>query len=118
MSLWQQAVDSGTALLLDEINLEPDDLLKRVEDFESSSQATQHSYPALVLSSKNTSELLEAKYEGDDSQSEDDEYEDDDDFDDEDLINDSLEDTKSSLPWGSLPIDSIVKQFSDDDEFS
>nr|GLL44576.1 CRS2-associated factor 2, chloroplastic [Ipomoea trifida] len=47
MSLWQRAVDSGTAMLLDEINLGPDDLLKKVEEFESSSQATQHSYPAL-----------------------------------------------------------------------
>nr|GMD79404.1 CRS2-associated factor 2, chloroplastic [Ipomoea batatas] len=70
MSLWQRAVDSGTAMLLDEINLGPDDLLKKVEEFESSSQATQHSYPALV---------------------------------------------ESPLPWGSLPIDSMVKQFSDEE---
>lgn len=104
MSLWQRAVDSGTAMLLDEINLGPDDLLKKVEEFESSSQATQHSYPALVLSSKDT---REAKYE--DDESEDDEYEEDDDFDDEDLI------SESPLPWGSLPIDSMVKQFSDEE---
>nr|GLL44590.1 CRS2-associated factor 2, chloroplastic [Ipomoea trifida] len=71
MSLWQRAVDSGTAMLLDEINLGPDDLLKKVEEFESSSQATQHSYPALV---------------------------------------------ESPLPWGSLPIDSMVKQFSDEEQ--
>nr|GMD76807.1 CRS2-associated factor 2, chloroplastic [Ipomoea batatas] len=104
MSLWQRAVDSGTAMLLDEINLGPDDLLKKVEEFESSSQATQHSYPALVLSSKDT---REEKYEHDES--EDDEYEEDDDFDDEDLI------SESPLPWGSLPIDSMVKQFSDEE---
>ncbi|KAK2985340.1 LOW QUALITY PROTEIN: hypothetical protein RJ640_028654, partial [Escallonia rubra] len=40
MSLWKCAIESSKALLLDEICLGPYALLKKVEEFESSSQAT------------------------------------------------------------------------------
>ncbi|KAK3021424.1 hypothetical protein RJ639_046004 [Escallonia herrerae] len=45
MSLWERAIGSSKALLLDEIFLGPDALLKEEEEFEGSSQATVHSYP-------------------------------------------------------------------------
>ncbi|KAK3006629.1 hypothetical protein RJ639_015796 [Escallonia herrerae] len=44
MSLWKPAIESSKALLLDEIFLAHDALLKE-EEFEGSSQATVHSYP-------------------------------------------------------------------------
>ncbi|CAH9124248.1 unnamed protein product [Cuscuta epithymum] len=97
-ALRQRAVDSGMALELNEINPEPDDLLKRVEEFEA---ASQHALDP---------EQLETK---------DDTYNDDypADSDSEDLINDdSLGATESAFPFGSLPIDSLVKQFCDDDD--
>ncbi|KAK3035101.1 hypothetical protein RJ639_032603 [Escallonia herrerae] len=40
MSLWKRAIESSKALLLDEICLGPNALLKNTEEFESSSQAT------------------------------------------------------------------------------
>jgi hypothetical protein len=51
LSLWRNAIDSSKALLLDELELDlcPDLLLKRVEDFESTSQAMEQSYPALIV---------------------------------------------------------------------
>ncbi|RAL37501.1 hypothetical protein DM860_000195 [Cuscuta australis] len=93
-TLWQRAVDSGTALLLDEINLEPDDLLKRVEEFEGTLQAMNRSYPIDTFGGGSGGG-------GGDS-------------DGEDLINDDLLDVvpESELPFGSLPIDAIVEQFS------
>lgn len=52
MSLWKRSIDSNKALLLDELDLDPDALLKKVEEFEGVSQATEHSYPALIVSSE------------------------------------------------------------------
>lgn len=90
MSLWKRAIESSKALLLDEIGLGPDDLLKKVEEFESTSQAIEHSYPALILSSE------------DEPQRED--Y--DEDYDESDLF----EEIDSSVPLGSLPVDKIAKK--------
>ncbi|KAK9935316.1 hypothetical protein M0R45_022423 [Rubus argutus] len=52
MSLWKRSIDTNKALLLDELDLDPDALLKKIEEFEGISQATEHSYPALILSSE------------------------------------------------------------------
>lgn len=113
MSLWRHAIESSKALLLDEINIGPDVLLKKVEEFEGISQATEHSYPALILSSKDgsSSSVLESE---DDPQS--DGYTEDDiysDSDDDDYVNydsDSFEDVDSSVPPGSLPVDMIAEK--------
>ncbi|KAK0573396.1 hypothetical protein LWI29_007516 [Acer saccharum] len=44
MSFWKRAIELSKTLLLDEINLGPDELLKKVEEFENISEATKHSY--------------------------------------------------------------------------
>ncbi|KAK2991234.1 hypothetical protein RJ640_023815 [Escallonia rubra] len=54
MSLWKRAIESSKALLLDEICLGPDALLKKVEEFESGSQATVHSYSKGQILSSST----------------------------------------------------------------
>ena len=80
MSLWKSAIESSKALLLDEIGLGPDALLKVVEEFEGISQATEHSYPALVMSSEDGTGGTKAEDEGYNSEdySEDEMYNDDD----------------------------------------
>ncbi|KAF5746590.1 hypothetical protein HS088_TW06G00761 [Tripterygium wilfordii] len=50
MSLWKKAIESSNALLLDEIGLGSHALLKVVEEFDTVSQTTEHSYPALISS--------------------------------------------------------------------
>ncbi|CAN6469862.1 unnamed protein product [Victoria cruziana] len=47
--LWKHALDLQKALLLDEIDLDPDELLDKTEKFSGHSQAREHSYPALIL---------------------------------------------------------------------
>ncbi|KAM3706337.1 hypothetical protein ACJW31_03G145600 [Castanea mollissima] len=111
MSLWKRAIESSKALLLDEINLGPDALLKKVEEFEGISQPTEHSYPALILSSENSTSSSMAESE-DDPQSEgydeDDIYDDSDDDEYENYDSDSFEEVESSVPLGSLPVDLIA----------
>lgn len=115
MSLWNRAIESNQALVLDDLDLGPDALLEKVEEFERLSQATVHSFPALILPSgddfRNRSEEAEEESSLDDgdNQSYDSEY------DDESDINDSSDGMDSSAPLGSLPIDLIAKQFSDSD---
>lgn len=106
MSLWKRAVESSKALLLDEINLGPDALLEKVEEFESMTQATEHSYPALVVSSPNLSNN-EMNDESDIEIDEDD-VEDYGDDDDDNLF----EELETSIPLGSLPVDLLAKQLS------
>ncbi|XP_047341796.1 CRS2-associated factor 2, chloroplastic [Impatiens glandulifera] len=102
MSLWKRAIDSNSALLLDDkTDMSPDALLKKVEEFGYSTQATEHSYPALLVSNKNGNESVEL-----DSDTEDNSSLDDDDDDDDEEHYDYLSD--SNLPLGSLPIDSIT----------
>ena len=110
LSLWKRAIESSKALLLDELNLGPDALLEKVEEFEGISQATEHSYPAFILSNENGAEGSVASFEDvtEDSYSSDDGLpnEDDDDDDDDDLY----DVVDSSAEPGSLPIDLIVNK--------
>ncbi|KAK9277535.1 hypothetical protein L1049_007079 [Liquidambar formosana] len=115
MSLWKRALESSKALLLDEINLGPDALLKKVEEFEGMSQAMEHSYPALILTSEDGNGDARAEYEdGPDVEEygEDDIYSDDDDDDDDNEyhLSDSYDEVDSSVPLGSLPVDHIAEQ--------
>ncbi|KAF8387701.1 hypothetical protein HHK36_026355 [Tetracentron sinense] len=106
MALWKRAIGSSKALLLDEIELGPDALLEKVEEFEGMSQATEHSYPALILSSgdgASSSEVDGDDYDEDDLYGEGDE---------EDYVSASFEEVESSIPLGSLPVDSIAEGFS------
>ncbi|XP_060169628.1 CRS2-associated factor 2, chloroplastic isoform X2 [Lycium barbarum] len=116
MSLWKNAIDSGKALLLDNVDLKPNDLLNKVEEFESISQAIEHTYPALVLSSKRVAEQSKLIWKGssDDDNDSDDEISDDD-HEDKYYMNNSFEALESTVPKGLLPVDLIVKEFSDDE---
>lgn len=113
ISLWNRAIESNQALVLDDLDLGPGALLEKVQEFERLSQATVHSFPALILPSGdvlgNQSEEPEEESSLDDGdyQSYDSEY------DDESDINDSFDGMDSSAPLGSLPIDLIAKRFSD-----
>lgn len=110
MSLWNRAIESNKALLLDELGLGPDALLEKVEEFESKSQATVHSYPALILLSEDgpgRSSVQEFE-EGSQDYGGDESY--DSEYDDENDIDDSFEGVDSSVPLGSLPVDLIAKQ--------
>ncbi|KAI4328212.1 hypothetical protein L6164_020584 [Bauhinia variegata] len=122
LSLWKRAIESSKALLLDEINLGPDALLEKVEEFEAISLATEHSYPAVILSSEDGAKGLMEDFEDDtegDTYSKD--YTDDDDDDDNDDYvydkdehsEDDLGDLELSAPPGSLPVDLIAKKLGD-----
>ena len=105
-------MESGTAMLLpeeDEMCL--DSLLHQVELFVASIQETNHSFPALI------SEVSSADIDGDgdasdgdatdgDSGSVDDDADDDDDDDNDDGSLDLLE---SSVPFGSLAVDTLTR---------
>ncbi|KAJ6897702.1 CRS2-associated factor 2 [Populus alba x Populus x berolinensis] len=108
MLLWKHALESNKAILLDEIDLGPDALLRKVEEFEGISQATEHSYPALVMSSEDGSSNSISTFE-DDSHSEifskDDMYSDDEYYDSE-----SFEELETSAAPGSLSIDLIAEK--------
>ena len=65
MLLWKRAFELSKALSLDEIDLGPDALLKKVEEFEGISQATGHSYQALILSSEDGTSSSIAESEDD-----------------------------------------------------
>ncbi|XP_008221844.1 PREDICTED: CRS2-associated factor 2, chloroplastic [Prunus mume] len=114
MSLWKRSIDSNKALLLDELDLDPDALLKKVEEFEGVSQTTEHSYPALIVSSEDgTSSSVQVFEEipQSDPYSEYDDYSDNYDYesDDDDAFYDS-----DSIPLGSLPVDVIVEELDHD----
>ncbi|CAI9756289.1 unnamed protein product [Fraxinus pennsylvanica] len=108
MSLWKRAIESGKASVLDEIDLSPDDLLLKVEEFGSISQAMEHSYPANILSNKEgpyTSTKQWKSEEDVDNYNEGDRY----------YIN-SFEAVESSVPLGTLPVDFIAKELRDNVE--
>ncbi|KAI8023033.1 hypothetical protein LOK49_LG03G00291 [Camellia lanceoleosa] len=112
MSLWKCAIETSKALLLDKIGLGPDDLLKKVEEFEGLSQATDHSYPAIVLSGEDGIDSSRAEYRfhnEDHGEDEDYNHDDDNDVDDEYYLSD-FEEMESSVPLGSLPVDLIAKR--------
>ncbi|KAL2547014.1 CRS2-associated factor 2 [Forsythia ovata] len=107
-SLWKRAIESRKASVLDEIDLSPDDLLLKVEEFGIISQAMEHSYPATILSNK----------EGPGSSTK--QLKSDEDYDnyregDRSYINNSFEAVESSVPLGSLPVDFIATQLSDEE---
>lgn len=107
MSLWKNAIESSKALVLDEIGLGPDELLEKVEEFERVSQATVHSYPALILSGE-TAEDQEGPQDENYNSS---------DYDDESYLNEYfVGDDDSSIPMGTLTVDLITKQLSDNEE--
>ncbi|KAH1239114.1 CRS2-associated factor 2, chloroplastic [Glycine max] len=138
LSLWKRAIQSSKALLLDEFNLGPDALLEKVEEFDTVSQALEHSHPAFSLSSKeNDAEGSSANFENsyssdglhteedyakfEDSYSsdalqteeEEEEEEDEDEDEDEDYYDDEDDDlyaVDTSAQPGSLPVDMIVKK--------
>lgn len=117
MSFWQNALDSGKALLLDNTELDPEELLEKVEEFESISQVAEHSYPALVMSGEDS---LRLKQQNNDAEKDD--YREDETYseefdDDESEFSDSFEEIDDPcIPLGSLPIDSIVMQLSDTED--
>ncbi|KAG6429440.1 hypothetical protein SASPL_107491 [Salvia splendens] len=102
MALWPWAIESGQASILHEVNVSPDELLSKVEEFESASQAITHSYPATVYSDDGSSFPDSRALVGEDD--------DDDDFSEDDESFDAM---KSQVPLGSLPIDLLAMQFSD-----
>lgn len=110
ISLWERAIESNKALLLDEKNLDlgPDDLLKKVEEFDGVSQATEHSYSALVLSSEDGTRCSMAEGEVD-FQS--DNYDEDDLYPEDDIYYDTdSSDLDATVPLGSLPVDEIAEK--------
>jgi len=48
--------------LLDEIDLGPDALSRKVEEFKSISHATEHSYPALVMSGEDSIAVTQSQH--------------------------------------------------------
>ncbi|KAL7610672.1 CRS2-associated factor 2, chloroplastic [Lactuca sativa] len=100
--LWRRAIESNKAMLLEDIGVGPDDLLKVVEEFETVSQVAEHSYPAEIVSNE---DFEEGDYSEDESyfdEDSDDEY---DDF------------SQKSAPPGSLPVDFLAEQLRDSDEW-
>lgn len=103
ISLWKRAVESSKAVILEELDLTPDVLLEKVEEFEGTSQAAEHTFTALVLPGNDGAE----DYVDDEDRPE--EYSDiDDDFDDE--CSDDDESFEPVGPEGSLPVDKIVRK--------
>ncbi|KAH7570312.1 hypothetical protein JRO89_XS05G0084400 [Xanthoceras sorbifolium] len=82
MSLWKRAIESSKALLLDEINLGPDDLLK-----------------------KSMAEFKESEYHSDD-----DIYPEDDIDDDDEYYDSDSSELDPLVPIGSLPVDQIAER--------
>ncbi|MCL7051660.1 hypothetical protein MKW94_005334 [Papaver nudicaule] len=112
MSRWKMAIESSKALLLDEIELGPDELLEKVEAFADTLQAAEHSYPALIMSTGEGACILNRDDEdGSDNLSNDDDEDYDSEYGSEDEdYNSSFEELESSIPRGSLPVDAIVEQ--------
>lgn len=115
--LWKSAVDSSLALLLDDAeanNLTPDSLLTLVEEFSVTSQAVEHSFPALLVT--NGDDSLSAEYMNDEPETsvagnEEGQLEQSPDLrDDEHFDLDMFERLESSVPLGSLPIDSMIER--------
>uniref|UniRef100_A0A1J3CQC0 CRS2-associated factor 2, chloroplastic n=1 Tax=Noccaea caerulescens TaxID=107243 RepID=A0A1J3CQC0_NOCCA len=104
ISLWKRALESSKAVILEELDLSPDDLLEKVEEFQGTSQAAEHTYTALVLPGNDGAE----DYVEDEDEDRSEEYSDiEDDFDDESSDDESLEPVG---PVGSLPVDMIVRK--------
>ncbi|KAI4383015.1 hypothetical protein MLD38_008899 [Melastoma candidum] len=83
ISLWRRAINSNKALLLDEPNVSPDDLLKIVEEFDGATRAAEHSFPAIISSKESEPDDAATSFEGG---------------------------WQSNSPLGSLPIDRLAKK--------
>ncbi|KAI3728315.1 hypothetical protein L6452_16949 [Arctium lappa] len=104
MSLWRRAIELNKAMVLEDIGVGPDELLKVVEEFETVSQVTDHTYDAVIVSNEEKS----------DDPEEEDYSEDESDFDDEDSSDDEYgELSEKSAPPGSLPVDFLAEQLGD-----
>lgn len=110
MLLWRRAIELNKAMVLEDIGVGPDDLLKVVEEFETVSQVAEHTYDAVIVSNEEKS---------DDREEEEEDYsEDESEFDDEDSDDDEYGDlSEKSAPPGSLPVDFLVEQLGDGDEW-
>ncbi|KAL6627816.1 hypothetical protein ACP70R_031542 [Stipagrostis hirtigluma subsp. patula] len=118
--LWKSAVESSLALVLDdaEVNgLTPDSLLTRVEEFSVTSQAVEHSFPALLMANGDgnpevlNAELMEDESETGSAGHQEDQHEQSPDHsDDKHFEHDMFERLESSVPLGSLPIDTMIEQ--------
>ncbi|KAK9052739.1 hypothetical protein SSX86_029369 [Deinandra increscens subsp. villosa] len=106
--LWRRAIELSKAVLLEDIELGPDDLLKVVEEFATVSQVTEHSYPAVIVSKEDSRN----RDHEDEDYSEDDDY-----FDDEESEDDYVDFSQKSAPPGSLPVDFLAEQFTDGDDW-
>ncbi|EOA40031.1 hypothetical protein CARUB_v10008723mg [Capsella rubella] len=104
ISLWKRALETSKAVILEELDLGPDDLLKKVEELEGTSLAAEHTYTALVLPD---SDGAAEEYVEDKDQSVEYYSDIDDDFDDEGSDDESLDPVG---PVGSLPVDKIVRK--------
>ncbi|KAK1292233.1 hypothetical protein QJS10_CPB17g00895 [Acorus calamus] len=116
MALWQGAIESSKALLLEENNLCPDALLEKVVEFEGITQATEHSYPAVVYSGEippNTGERGTSEDGGAEDMSGGDPHR----YDryDIDDLDEIFVNVDTSTPLGSLPVDSFMRQLGLDD---
>ncbi|KAJ9549518.1 hypothetical protein OSB04_022061 [Centaurea solstitialis] len=105
MSLWRRAIELNKAMVLEDIGVGPDDLLKVVEEFETVSQVAEHTYDAVIVSNE----------EKDDDSEEEDYSEDESYFDDDD--DEYGEVSEKSAPPGSLPVDFLAEQLGDGDEW-
>ncbi|GMH31129.1 hypothetical protein Nepgr_032972 [Nepenthes gracilis] len=92
MFLWKRALESSRALFLEDTELDPDALLKMVEEFEGMTYSIEHSYPAIILSSEDNT--ISSASESKEPFCDDDNHYEDDDF-DEYLANDQFEDILS-----------------------
>ncbi|CAN8291691.1 unnamed protein product [Cochlearia groenlandica] len=104
ISLWKRALESSKAVSLEELDLSPDELLEKVEEFEGTSQAAEHTYTALILPSNNGAEDYIDNEDRPDV-----EYSDiDEDFDEGCSDDDESLDPVGTV--GSLPVDKIVRK--------
>ncbi|KAL2344354.1 hypothetical protein Fmac_005639 [Flemingia macrophylla] len=115
-SLWKRAIESSKALYLDEFNLGPDALLEKIEEFDASSQALEHSHPAFSLPSQNDAEGPTSNFENSSGDGLPIEEEEDVDEDEEDYVDyhddddDNLFVVDTSAQPGSLRVDKIVEK--------
>lgn len=94
--LWRRAIESNKAMLLEDIGVGPDDLLKVVEEFETVAQVADHSYPAVIVSN---------------------DYSEDESYFDEDSDDEYGDLSQKSAPPGSLPVDFLAEQLRDGDDW-
>uniref|UniRef100_A0A0E0JHV2 CRM domain-containing protein n=1 Tax=Oryza punctata TaxID=4537 RepID=A0A0E0JHV2_ORYPU len=122
--LWTNAIESSVALLLHDAEVDaltPDSLLTRVENFSVTSQAVEHSFPALLVANDEANpDVLNAEYTEDEPETgtlepQQDEFTESSDVTEDDHFEDDmLKRLESSVPLGALPIDTVVKQLNDE----